>query len=151
MPLEFFSGNIFESGADALVNPVNCVGVMGAGLAAQFRQRYPAEMFDGYRDLCWKGDMKPGSIHIYQAEELPHVIFVPTKQHWMDRSSYDTIDLGLRLLRQILLSNQEGYDTVAVPPIGCGLGGLDWNIVSIMISKYLNDVDVYVKVYRKED
>lgn len=114
-------GNIFDSKADYLVNPVNCAGVMGAGLAKQFKERYPA-MFERYKKLCAAGELLLRNISVdYESG----VIFFPTKRHWRDRSRLDDITVGLRRLAMFLSRERRNHIEVAIPLVGAGLGGLD--------------------------
>lgn len=114
-------GNIFDSKANYLVNPVNCIGVMGAGLAKQFKERYPA-MFERYKKLCDDGELLLRNICVdYESG----VIFFPTKRHWRDRSRLDDITVGLRRLAMFLSGERRNHLAVAVPLVGAGLGGLD--------------------------
>lgn len=125
------SGNIFDSPARALVNPVNTVGVMGAGLAKQFRNRYPA-MYRGYRDDCRQGKLAPGSIRVYQEGDGRTIICLPTKQHWRHNSRLEYVQTGLQALARWTEEQPEPV-SVAVPPLGCGLGNLDWRQVRPML------------------
>lgn len=122
MPREF-QGDIFLAPAEALVNPVNCVGVMGKGLALQFKQRFPAN-FHAYREACRKGLVRPGKVFIFDTGGTSprFIINFPTKRHWRDRSRLEDIRAGLRDLAREVASRC--ISSVAIPPIGCGLGGL---------------------------
>lgn len=136
----FKRGNIFdEKDADALVNPVNCIGVMGAGLALQFRKRYP-EMFQSYREACEASNVHIGRMWVYKANgHFPrYIINFPTKQHWRNPSKLEYIQTGLHDLIRILKDLKIGK--VAIPPLGCGLGGLPWGVVRKMIVDALQDV-----------
>lgn len=136
----FKRGNIFdETDADALVNPVNCVGVMGAGLALQFRKRYP-DMFLSYRKACVASRVRVGEMYVYKIKgQFPrYIINFPTKQHWSNPSKVEYIQTGLHDLIRILKDLKIGK--VAIPPIGCGLGGLPWGVVRKMVAEALQDV-----------
>ena len=144
--IRFIRGNIFASGCEALVNPVNCVGVMGKGLALQFKQRFPAN-FDAYRAACRRRALFPGSIHVFDTGNAsPHfVLNFPTKVHWRDRSHILDIDRGLRSLPDII--QHADIASIAIPPIGCGLGGLPWPSVRDLIVTRLStchDIDILV-------
>lgn len=122
-------GNILDSKCEALVNPVNCVGVMGAGLALQFKKKYPA-MFKDYAFKCDSGHLKIGSVHVYNlcSREFPRLIInFPTKKHWQDQSKIEYIELGLAALIADVIWFK--LQSIAIPPLGCGLGGLDWKYV----------------------
>jgi len=130
---EAYYGDIFAINVDVLVNPVNTVGVMGKGLAKQFKERYP-DMFEDYVRICRKG-FDIGQLHVYHVSMDKTIINFPTKKHWKDPSSYDYIEAGLKQLTRYL--NKNPVETIVIPPLGCGLGGLDFNIVNKMISNIL--------------
>lgn len=134
MTIEYVSGNILEADTQALVNPVNCEGVMGKGLAYQFKQAYPL-MFYAYRDYCLGNVLKPGRIHVYTGAEIaPRVIFnLATKNKWRGKSKLDWIALGLNRLAS--LAAGMGIESMAIPAVGCGEGGLAWPEVSAVIEK----------------
>lgn len=143
--------DLFGSGAEILVNAVNRRGVMGAGLARQFKQRYPS-MFAAYRDRCQLGLVRIGAIdvHVVEEESSSRVIIAnfPTKQHWRDPSKLQWIESGLVALRRVIV--ESGARSVAVPPLGCGLGGLDWSDVSSRIVQSMTPAvedDVEVLLY----
>lgn len=142
--LEFVDGDMFEVHADIRVNTVNCVGVMGAGVALAFKQRYP-EMFRDYQRDCKKGRVRPGEMHIWRSLSGDWVINFPTKRDWRDHSRYEDIDSGLDALRAYL--DSLGPLTVALPALGCGHGGLDWERVAGMIRNKLDGVNAHVRIY----
>lgn len=126
-------GNILQAYVDAIVNPVNCVGIMGAGLALQFREAYP-ENYIAYKVVCANEVLSPGTVFVYTTGKLyqpKYVINFPTKQHWKDKSLLSDIILGLSALKQEILSRK--IKSIAIPPLGCGLGGLDWGEVRLFI------------------
>lgn len=133
--------DLFASGAQILVNAVNTRGVMGAGLARQFKQRYPT-MFAVYRDRCQLGLVRIGAIdvHVVESESSSRVIIAnfPTKHDWRDPSKVQWIDSGLVALRRVIVETEAR--SIAVPPLGCGLGGLDWSEVSDRIVRSLTSV-----------
>lgn len=142
--LEFTQGDMFEAPADIRVNTVNCVGVMGAGVALAFKQRYP-EMFKDYQSACKDGQVRPGRMYVWKALEGDWIINFPTKRDWRDPSRYEDIEAGLDDLRAYLES--VGPVTVALPALGCGHGGLDWDRVSAMIRDKLDDLDAHILVF----
>ena len=119
--------DIFETGADVLVNPVNCVGVAGAGLALEFRTRFP-DSYLKYKEACASKSLKIGRTFL---DFDPPILYFPTKSHWKHKSTLSGIRSGLNSMVRILRST--GFTTVAVPKLGCGLGGLDWKDVRPMI------------------
>lgn len=135
-----FNPDIFESGAQVLVNPVNCVGVMGAGLAKVFRQKYP-DMFLQYKSACEHGRYKPGYCFIQKVSDGHFVANIATKDHWKDKSEYEWIKQGIRNLREDMErkpgQGRRQLESVAIPRIGCGLGGLEWDKVRSIIIKEL--------------
>jgi len=137
--LNVIEGNIFDCDAQAIVNPVNCVGVMGKGLAAQFKKQWP-QMFIDYKMACQDGRLKVGTVHLYALERtdgnLRYIINFPTKKHWKDQSELEDIYVGLYALKDII----EQYDlkSIAMPALGCGLGGLEWDRVKDLIELWYN-------------
>lgn len=158
--IEYVTGNIFDSGCFAAINPVNCVGVMGAGLAKQFKERYP-EMFERYREECSSKNIKLGRNYVWTNPnafrsdirctdygEFAEIICMPTKNHWKDSSDLEWIILALQDLREYITVNYGPGCSIAIPKIGCGLGGLDWETqVMPEIERYLGDLGHNIKVY----
>lgn len=146
------TGSLLGAHADALVNTVNTVGVMGKGLALQFKQAYPGN-FRAYQAACKRGEVRLGRMFVYEAPNLGqprYVINFPTKGHWRSRSRLDDIRTGLRDLRQVIADC--GIRSIAVPPLGCGNGGLDWRDVRLLITAALGDLtDVRVLVYPPQE
>jgi O-acetyl-ADP-ribose deacetylase (regulator of RNase III) len=142
--LEFVEGDMFEAPADIRVNTVNCVGAMGAGVALAFKQRYP-EMFQEYQRACKEGLVRPGEMHVWHPLVGDWVINFPTKRHWRDPSRYEDIESGLEALRAYL--EPLGSITIAMPALGCGNGGLDWERVSGVIRKKLDGVNAHIRIY----
>lgn len=124
--IENASGDILKADADALVNTVNCVGFMGRGIAAQFKRAFPAN-FVAYERQCKRGEMRPGKVLVFATGALTNPKFVinfPTKRHWRGKSRLEDIDSGLQdLVREV---RHLGLTSIAIPPLGCGLGGLNW-------------------------
>lgn len=142
--LRFTKGNMFNTPAEILINTVNCVGVMGAGIALKFKQRYP-QMFDEYRRKCGAGEIRPGELHVWQSLNGERIVNFPTKRDWRNDSRYEDIESGLLALKLFLAS--QGPVRVVIPALGCGHGGLDWSIVSAMISEHLRGLDCEIIVF----
>ncbi|MGA2742291.1 MAG: macro domain-containing protein [Bryobacteraceae bacterium] len=127
--IELTQGDILLADTEALVNTVNCVGVMGRGIALQFRKAYPAN-FKVYEAACKRHQLLPGKMLVFETGHLEgpgYIVNFPTKRHWKGKSRIEDIDAGLpSLVKEI---RQRGIRSVAVPPLGCGLGGLDWEEV----------------------
>ncbi len=145
--------DIFETGALILVNPVNCVGVMGAGLAKQFKAKFP-RVFLRYQEACTHKRLYPGRL-LYELENSKIVCCFPTKVHWKENSRYEYVESGLKTLSQDLSGAKEKLEhlinlshnsciSVAIPPLGCGLGGLERSKVKELVYKYLNNIDIQV-------
>lgn len=145
--VELTKGNLFDSGCQALVNPVNCVGVMGKGLALSFKTKFPV-MFKEYAQECRLGNVVPGKMQVSKnlGGNPDFIINFPTKRHWKDKSLLEDVELGLQDLVKVV--EGKGIKSIAVPPLGCGLGGLDWKVVGPMIKVELGKLDgVKVLVY----
>lgn len=139
------SGNIFNSNAQMLVNPVNCVGVMGKGLALDFKRRYP-RMFVSYEALCRSHALKPGEPCLFfSSDNTPDILLFPTKDDWRNPSRLEWIDKGL----QWFAGNYSAYDikSVAFPLLGCGNGGLPRNAVKQMMIENLGRLPIPVELY----
>ena len=127
-------GNIFDEPVEALVNPVNCEGAAGRGLARAFRDRFP-ENHHAYRTACHESRLTPGRLLVYETG-LPQPLYIvnfPTKRQWRSQSKLGYIDAGLGdLIDQV---QRRGIRSLALPALGCGLGGLDWQVVMPLIFK----------------
>lgn len=142
--LRYVSYGIFDSPADALVNPVNTSGVMGAGLALAFRQRYPA-MFAEYRRMCLRGRLRPGALHIWRGPEKT-IVNLPTKADWRLPSRLEYIEAGLAAFSATW--REYGISSVSFPRLGCGRGGLDWESqVRPLMERYLCDLPISVLIH----
>jgi len=122
-------GNILEADTEALVNTVNCVGYMGRGIALQFKKAFP-DNFAAYQAACREGAVRPGRVFVFETGSMmnpKYIINFPTKRHWRGKSRLKDIDSGLESLVKELEHRKVG--SVAVPPLGSGLGGLDWKVV----------------------
>ncbi|TAK21769.1 MAG: Appr-1-p processing protein [Chloroflexota bacterium] len=132
--IEPTSGNLLNADVEALVNTVNCVGYMGKGIALQFKQAFP-DNYTAYRRACDRGEVQPGRMQVYETgQAFPRLIFnFPTKRDWRANSRIDDIEIGLQaLIREI---EARGVTSVAVPPLGCGNGGLNWRDVRPRIER----------------
>lgn len=138
--IEHKSGNILHGEAEALVNSVNCVGVMGRGLALQFKKAFP-DNFKAYEKACKHGDVKPGGMFVFETGQMMprFIINFPTKRHWRGASRMADIDAGLRDLVRVVKKRK--IRSIAIPPLACGLGGLDWAAVRPRIEKRLQPLD----------
>jgi O-acetyl-ADP-ribose deacetylase (regulator of RNase III) len=123
--IELARGDLLAATTDALVNPVNCVGVMGKGLAAQFKSAYPAN-FRAYAAACERKELAPGRMLVVDtgATTPRWIINFPTKRHWRGKSRLEDIEAGLLAL--VADVRRLGITSIAIPPLGYGLGGLDW-------------------------
>ena len=146
--INFINGDLFCDHAEAFVNTVNCVGVMGRGIALQFKKRYP-ENFKAYELTCKLNHMMPGRVFIYETNSFvnpKYIINFPTKRHWKGESRIEDIELGLVDMSRVI--KEYGIKSIAIPPLGSGLGGLDWQLVKGKIKYILNDLeDVEINVY----
>jgi len=144
-------GNLLQADADALVNTVNTVGVMGKGIALQFRRAFP-EMFEDYKRAVKAGQVELGRMHVWRSQALTGPRFVinfPTKQHWRAKSRLVDIERGLHDLVRVIRELE--ITSIAVPPLGCGHGGLRWSEVQPRIRAAMTEVpDVDVLVYPPE-
>lgn len=123
------TGNLLDAPVEALVNTVNTVGVMGKGIALQFKRAFP-ENFVAYERACKAGEVQPGRIFVFETHALcgpRYILNFPTKRHWRSFSRMEDIEAGLHTL--VAEVRQLGIHTIAVPPLGCGNGGLDWSEV----------------------
>lgn len=146
--LRYKTGDILNEDAEALVNTVNCVGVMGRGIALQFKNAFP-ENFRAYAAACDRGEVQPGRMLVFETRQLGnprYIINFPTKRHWRGKSRLQDIERGLVALAEEIRDRH--IRTVALPPLGSGLGGLDWEDVRPRIEAALRDVtDLDVVVY----
>lgn len=150
--IEYIEGDMLHADVEALVNTVNCVGIMGRGIALQFKNAYP-DNFIQYKQACDRGDVVPGRMFIYETGTLTnpkYIINFPTKRHWKGKSRIEDIEAGLNeLARDITARN---ITSIAIPPLGSGLGGLSWLKVRGLIQQKIGDVkDLRVVVYEPSD
>ena len=132
----YMTGDLLRSSASALVNTVNCEGIMGKGIAYQFKQKYP-ETFQDYKKACQMGELRPGKLHtFYEGNKL--IINFPTKEQWRNPSRMEYIESGLDELARLICSLD--IESIAIPPLGCGNGGLAWPEVRKVIEQKLSNV-----------
>lgn len=143
--LHFATGNMFDVPADIRINTVNCVGVMGAGVALAFKRRYPL-MFAEYQTKCRAHEIRPGQIHVWQSPNGERIVNFPTKRDWRENSRYEDIEAGLIALNTFLAD--QGPVRVTLPALGCGHGRLNWTVVSAMITKHLRGLDAQITVFQ---
>ena len=138
--IELRTGDILKADAEAIVNTVNCVGIMGRGIALQFKKAFPAN-FRAYARACDVGEVQPGTMFVYDTGAFTnprYIINFPTKRHWKGKSRIEDIESGLIALAQEV--RERGIKSIAIPPLGSGLGGLDWSKVRPRIEAALRDV-----------
>ncbi len=146
--IEYCSGDILKSQAEALVNTVNCMGVMGRGVALQFKNAYP-DNFKAYAAACKRQEVQPGRLFVYETGRLTpprYIVNLPTKRHWRGKSRMEDIEAGLKSLVELIRARD--IRSIALPPLGSGLGGLDWEKVRLRIEEALGPLeDVQVFIY----
>ena len=147
--IEYKTGDILAEEAEALVNTVNCVGVMGRGIALQFKRAFP-ENFKAYAARCRRNAMQPGRVFVFETGQLTnprYIINFPSKRHWRGKSRMEDIESGLASLAQEIRSR--GIRSVAIPPLGSGLGGLNWPEVRVRLEGALKEFeDVKVVIFK---
>lgn len=146
--IKFLRGDIFVSDCQAIVNPVNCVGVSGTGLAEALRYRYPNN-FAEYRNLCLRKQLYPGKLLVVKTEAIFNPLYVinfPTKQHWRDPSKLSYVEDGIIEMLSVLSDFK--IKSVAIPALGCGKGKLDWSDVRrLMEDHFSKEEDIYFEIY----
>lgn len=137
------NGNIFESKMQTITNTVNCNGVMGCGLALQFKKKFP-EYYEIYRQKCNLGEVEIGKVYIYK-KSTPWILTFPTKTHWRWDSQLWYIENGL----DFFVDNYENMSiiSIAIPALGCNNGKLDWNVVKPIIIKKLEKLPIEIELY----
>ena len=136
--ITYKTGDIFTETPEALVNSVNCVGVMGRGIALQFKRAFP-ENFKAYAARCKRNEVRPGQMYVFETGTIvppQYIINFPTKRHWRGKSRIEDIESGLESLVQEIRSR--GIRSIAIPPLGSGLGGLDWRSVRTRMEAVLD-------------
>jgi O-acetyl-ADP-ribose deacetylase (regulator of RNase III) len=146
--IELMTGDILQADAEALVNTVNCVGIMGRGIALQFKNAFP-QNFKAYEAACSRDEVRPGRMFVFETSALTNPKFIinfPTKRHWKGKSRIEDIDAGLKALVEEVSSR--GIRSIAIPPLGSGLGGLNWADVRPRIEAALLGIGgLHVSIY----
>ena len=137
MPLKYKEGDILEAKTQVIVNPVNCKGIMGKGLALQFKKKYPA-MYKEYKQECAEGKVTIGTLQLYKKAPKHWILNFPTKNHWRQKSKLEYIEKGLVAFKEKY--EEWGITSIAFPRLGCQQGGLDWAEVKPLMEKYLADL-----------
>lgn len=144
-------GSLFDAGAEALVSPVNCIGVSGKGLAAVFKKRFPAEEAK-FVEWCAQQARSVGDILVVRRDgnhTEKVIIYVPTKQHWRNSSNFESVSRAITNLASTIM--RERLQRVAVPALGCGLGGLRWTQVRPLMEAAFSPITAEVLVYQPNE
>lgn len=146
--IEYKAGDILKEDAEALVNTVNCVGIMGRGIALQFKKAFP-ENFKAYEKACKEEEVQPGRMFVYETGNFinpRYIINFPTKRHWRGKSRIEDVESGLDALVDVV--RQKKIRSIAIPPLGSGLGGLNWSDVKPRIESTMNALtDVRITIF----
>lgn len=146
--IEFKQGNLLEEQTEAIVNAVNCVGVMGKGIALQFKRSYP-DNFQAYKIACDRKEVKLGEMFVFSINNSltpRYIINFPTKNHWREKSKIIDLETGLQSL--LITIHKYEIESIAIPALGCGYGGLNWERVKPMIIDALADLtDVRIVIF----
>ena len=141
--LTYLRGDLLSSPAQVQVNTVNTVGVMGKGIALQFKNKYP-QMFAAYQKACEKQQLGIGRLYLWKSPEK-WVLMFPTKRHWRNPSKIEYVESGLK---EFVDSYERlGVDSIAFPRLGCGNGGLEWSVVKPIMEKYLSPLPINIYIY----
>lgn len=139
--ISYTDTTVFNTTAQTIVNTVNCVGVMGGGIALDFRLRYPSMYLD-YAERCRRGEVRTGEPYLYTSDIQSSIVNFPTKHHWKYPSRIDWIDQGLRYF--VAHYQEWGVNSIAFPQLGCGKGNLNWVDVKVVMEKRLASLDIPV-------
>ena len=138
--ISYFQGNLLTDDSEALVNTVNCSGVMGRGIALQFKEKFP-DNFKAYSKACKNYEVHTGQMFVFNTGQLTnprYIINFPTKRHWRSASYVEYIELGLDdLVKEV---KEIDISSISIPPLGCGLGGLNWEDVRPLIEMKLKEL-----------
>ena len=146
--IQIMVADLFESKAQTLVNPVNCMGIMGKGLALEFKKRFP-DMYKDYVLRCQTKNVRLGQPYLYQGPLPPSVLNFPTKGHWRSASRLSDIVAGLAYLEQHYQTRD--ITSLAVPALGCGNGHLKWSVVGPVLYRYLSRLSIPIELYAPSD
>lgn len=142
--IKIIKGNIFDSNCQVIVNPVNCLGYMGKGVAQEFKYRFP-DMFIEYKLKCENNELFPGHLHLYKKSN-PWILNFPTKMDWKHPSKLEFIEKGIETFSKNF--EKYGINSIAFPKLGTALGGLKWADVEKIMLKYLESLqNLYVEIY----
>ncbi len=149
MSFQIVKGDLLRQETDAIVNTVNCMGVMGKGIALQFKRKWP-ENFKVYEKACRSGLVKTGKMFVHDLGALHNgkpefIINFPTKNHWREKSKLSYIEEGLDDLIKVI--RELKIKSIAIPPLGCGNGGLDWDVVKKIIEESLAPLDIDIRLF----
>lgn len=152
MPIKYVKGDIFQANTQVIVNTVNCKGVMGKGIALEFRRRYP-KMYEVYKKECDEGKLTIGAPSLYKVDEDHWILNFPTKNHWRYPSKLEYIEEGLKTF--ISKYKEWGIKSIAFPKLGCQHGGLKWSDVKPLMEHYLGNlpkltVEIYLHMPKKK-
>ena len=149
---KYIVDNILDTECKYILNPVNCVGTTGKGLALQIAKAYP-ESINPYKEDCQDGSLSIGNLTSFKAKNGKTIIYFPTKEHWRNPSKYRYIEAGLENLAFLIkLSGKDSAMSFAIPPLGCGLGGLKYDFVHELIQQYLGEFkNIIVELYVEQD
>jgi len=142
--MKILIGDILKSKAQTLVNTVNCVGIMGKGIALEFKKRFP-KMFKDYLERCKRNEIHVGRPYIYKSLIGPQIVNFPTKDHWKSVSKVSDIEQGLDFL--LAHYKEWGITSIAIPPLGCGNGQLEWKVVGPLIYSRAKQMEIPVEIY----
>ncbi len=142
--MQILVGDILNSKAQTLINTVNCVGVMGKGIALEFKEQFP-DMYEDYVQRCQRSEVKPGIPYLYKTLFPPQIVNFPTKDHWKSISKLSDIERGLKHLFEHY--REWGVTSLAIPPLGCGNGQLEWRVVGPLIYRFVKDMSISVEMY----
>jgi O-acetyl-ADP-ribose deacetylase (regulator of RNase III) len=150
--MKYTNGNLLDAATQAYVNTVNTVGVMGKGIALQFREAFPVN-YKLYVDACKNGEVRTGKMFVVKEETMqgPKIIVnFPTKREWFAKSKYEYIEEGLKDLVRVL--GEDNIQSIAIPPLGCGNGGLKWDKVKSLMEQYLGPIrETEIYIYEPTD